>query len=98
MRDAFHKALEVSEAKYHRRRNQYGGMKATLNIRELFFRQHQIRGSFMGSLGELRRGLKLLAAGQVKAVIDRTYPLKDVAEAHRYIDSRAVRGKVELIP
>ncbi len=75
-----------------------GGMKATLNIRELFFRQHQLRGSFMGSMDELRRGLKLLAGGKVKPVIDRTYPLSDAAEAHRYIDSRAVRGKVVLIP
>jgi len=75
-----------------------GGMKATLNIRDLFFRQHQIRGSFMGSMDELRRGLRFLAEGKVKAVVDRTYPLKDVAEAHRYIDSRAVRGKVVLIP
>lgn len=75
-----------------------GGMKATLNIRELFFRQHQLRGSFMGSMDELKRGLKLLTNGKVKAVVDRTYPLKDAAEAHRYIDSRAVRGKVVLIP
>lgn len=75
-----------------------GGMKATLNIRELFFRQHQLRGSFMGSMDELRRGLKLLAEGKVKAMVDRTYPLRDAAEAHRYIDSRAVRGKVVLIP
>jgi NADPH2:quinone reductase len=75
-----------------------GGMKATLNIRDLFFRQHQIRGSFMGSMDELRRGLRFLAEGKVKGVVDRTYPLKDVAEAHRYIDSRAVRGKVVLIP
>jgi NADPH:quinone reductase-like Zn-dependent oxidoreductase len=75
-----------------------GGMKATLNIRELFFRQHQLRGSFMGSIDELKRGLKLLTDGKVKAVVDRTYPLKDAADAHRYIDSRAVRGKVVLIP
>ncbi len=75
-----------------------GGMKATLNIRELFFRQHQLRGSFMGSLDELRRGLKWLAEGKIKAPVDRTYPLKDIAEAHRYIDSRAVRGKIVLIP
>ena len=34
-----------------------GGMKATLNIRELFFRQHQLRGSFMGS-----EAMKALAA------------------------------------
>ncbi len=75
-----------------------GGMKTTLNIRELFFRQHQLRGSFMGSMDELRRGLGFLAEGKVKAVVDRTYPLQDVGEAHRYIDSRAVRGKVVLIP
>ena len=75
-----------------------GGIKATLNIRNLFFRQHQLRGSFMGSMEEFKRGLGLLAAGKVKAVIDRTYPLSGVAEAHRHIESRAVRGKVVLIP
>jgi len=75
-----------------------GGMKATLNIRELFFRQHQLRGSFMGSMDEFKRGLKLLTDGKVRPVVDRTYPLKDAADAHRYIDSRAVRGKVVLIP
>lgn len=75
-----------------------GGMKATINFRDLFFRQHQIRGSMMGSMDELRRGLKWLGERKVKAVIDRTYPLSDVAEAHRYIASRAVRGKVVLIP
>ncbi|MFQ5589893.1 MAG: zinc-binding alcohol dehydrogenase family protein, partial [Phycisphaerae bacterium] len=75
-----------------------GGIKATLNIRELFFRQHQVRGSFMGSMNELRSGLGLLAEGTVKSFVDRTYPLKDAAEAHRYIESRAVRGKVVLVP
>lgn len=75
-----------------------GGMEAKLNIRDLFFRQHQLRGSFMGSLDELRRGWKLFAAGQLKAHVDRTYPLKDVGEAHRYIESRAVQGKVVLVP
>ncbi len=75
-----------------------GGMKATLNCRDLFFRQHQLRGSFMGSMDELRRGLALLRDGKVRAFVDRTYALKDVAEAHRYIESRAVRGKVVLVP
>ena len=75
-----------------------GGMKSTINLRDLFFRQHQLRGSFMGSMDELQRGLRWLREGKVKAVVDRTYPLREVAEAHRYIDSRAVRGKVVLIP
>ena len=75
-----------------------GGMKATINFRDLFFRQHQLRGSFMGSLDEMKRGLVWLAEGKVKAAVDRTYALGEVAEAHRYIESRAVRGKVVLIP
>ncbi|MBU0718700.1 MAG: zinc-binding dehydrogenase [Planctomycetes bacterium] len=75
-----------------------GGIKATLNIRNLFFRQHHLCGSFMGSMDELRRGLAMLKDGRVKAVIDRTFLLKEAAEAHRYIESRAVRGKVVLVP
>jgi NADPH:quinone reductase-like Zn-dependent oxidoreductase len=75
-----------------------GGIKATLNIRNLFFRRHQLKGSFMGSMEGLRRGLSLLREGKIRAVIDRTYPLQDAAEAHRYIESRAVMGKVVLIP
>jgi len=75
-----------------------GGFKATLNIRDLFFRQHQLRGSFMGSIDELQRGLALLRDGKVKAIVDRTYPMSETAQAHRYIESRAVRGKVVLVP
>lgn len=75
-----------------------GGITATINFKELFFRQHQLRGSFMGSLAELRRGLQMLGDGRVRAVIDRTYPLQEIADAHRHIESRAVRGKVVLIP
>jgi len=75
-----------------------GGIKTTLNFKDLFFRQHQLRGSFMGSLEELRRGLALLRERRVRAVVDRCYPLAEAGEAHRYIESRAVRGKVVLVP
>lgn len=75
-----------------------GGIKAELNIRDLFFRQQQIRGSFMGSMVELWRGIGLLADGQIRAFVDRTYPLAEISEAHRYIESRAVQGKVVLMP
>lgn len=75
-----------------------GGMTATINFKDLFFRQHQLRGSFMGSMDELRRGLALLWEGKIRAFVDRTYPLQDAADAHRYIASRAVKGKVVLVP
>lgn len=75
-----------------------GGMKATLDIRHLFFSQHQLRGSFMGSMDELRRGLAMLSDGTIRAHVDRRFPLEGAGEAHAYIESRAVRGKVVLIP
>ena len=37
-------------------------------------------------------------AGALKVVIDKTFALKDAAEAHRYIESRQAVGRVLLIP
>ena len=39
-----------------------------------------------------------LASGKLKVRIDKTYPLADVAEAHRYLEGRQSKGKVLLIP
>ncbi|MET0273095.1 MAG: zinc-binding alcohol dehydrogenase family protein [Phenylobacterium sp.] len=39
-----------------------------------------------------------VARGELKAVIDRTFPLSEAAEAHRYIESRQAVGRVLLIP
>jgi NADPH:quinone reductase-like Zn-dependent oxidoreductase len=36
----------------------------------------------------------LLEAGKVTPVIDRTYPLRDVPEAMRYLEEGHARGKV----
>jgi len=39
-----------------------------------------------------------VASGELKVVIDRTFPLADAADAHRYIESRQAFGRVLLIP
>ncbi len=39
-----------------------------------------------------------VATGRLKAVIDKTFPLKDAAAAHAYIESRKAVGRVLLIP
>ena len=39
---------------------------------------------------------KLIGAGKVTPVIDRTYPLSDTAEAFRYLDKGHTRGKVVI--
>lgn len=40
----------------------------------------------------------LAGAGRIKVVLDRTFPLADVADAHRYQASGHAAGKVVLIP
>ncbi|HLM29056.1 MAG TPA: zinc-binding dehydrogenase [Acidimicrobiales bacterium] len=42
--------------------------------------------------------LDRVASGELHVVIDRTYPLAEAADAHRYIESRQAFGRVLLIP
>jgi NADPH:quinone reductase len=42
--------------------------------------------------------LDRVAGGELHVVIDRTYPLAEAADAHRYIESRQAFGRVLLIP
>lgn len=39
-----------------------------------------------------------LAAGELKVRIDKTFPLTEAAEAHRYLEGRQSKGKILLIP
>jgi NADPH:quinone reductase-like Zn-dependent oxidoreductase len=41
---------------------------------------------------------ELLAAGSVRPVIDRTYPLSQIVDALRYFDDGKARGKVIVVP
>ena len=46
----------------------------------------------------IERHLEDVARGELKVVIDRTFPLAEASAAHALIESRQVFGRVVLVP
>jgi NADPH:quinone reductase-like Zn-dependent oxidoreductase len=72
------------------------GYDAKVDLRFLFSRQLSLLGSYMGTKNDLRTVMKLVAAGRLKPIVDRVFPLADAAAAHVYLESGAQFGKVVL--
>ncbi|PYT74073.1 MAG: alcohol dehydrogenase [Acidobacteria bacterium] len=70
------------------------GYDGKVDLRFLFSRQLSLLGSYMGTKSELHTVMKLVAAGKLKPVLDRTFPLAEAAAAHGYLESSAQFGKV----
>ena len=74
------------------------GYDARVDLRFLFSKQWSLLGSFMGSLGELHQVLKFVFRKQLHPVVDRVFPLSEIAEAHRYLENKEQFGKVIVTP
>ena len=74
------------------------GPKVGIDIRHLFHKQQTIMGSTMGDASAFMELLDILENGDVRPVLDRTFPMSDAAEAHRYLEDGNHFGKVVLLP
>lgn len=72
------------------------GFTPKLDLRHIFFRQVELRGSTMGRKGDLHEALPLVAEGRVRPVVDRVMSLWDARAAHELLEARAAFGKIVL--
>ena len=77
----------------------------TVDVSTLMAGNRTLTGVFLGAEimsdrvhDMIQRHIDDVAAGKLKVVIDKTFPLKDAAAAHTYIESRKAVGRVLLIP
>jgi NADPH:quinone reductase-like Zn-dependent oxidoreductase len=69
---------------------------ATVNLRAVFFKSLSILGSTMGSLAELMSLCRFFETGQLRPVVDRTFPLAEAPEAQAALERREAFGKIVL--
>ena len=74
------------------------GGDARIDLRFLFSRHQSLLGSFMGTMGELHRVLKFVFQGKLKPVIDKVYPMTEIAAAHQRLENKEQFGKVVVVP
>ncbi len=73
------------------------GHDARVDLRFLFGRQLSLLGSYMGRKGELLRAAQFFFSGELRSVVDHTYPLAEAAEAQRRLEARQQFGKIVLV-
>ena len=68
------------------------------DVRNLFFPQKKLLGTMASDKADLAWGLEQVAAGTIRAQLDRAFPLRDAAAAHRELAAGNVTGNLALLP
>ncbi len=83
-----------------------GGISAELNLAVLLQKRLQIRGTLLRARALEAKAAAIrafetsvlphLASGRIRVVVDKTFPLDSIVEAHQYMESNANFGKIVL--
>lgn len=74
------------------------GPEVAIQLQHLFIKNQSVLGSTMGPRTAFPEIFELVARGALRPVVDRVLGLTEVREAHRLLESRAVLGKLVLVP
>ncbi|HEY7979701.1 MAG TPA: zinc-binding alcohol dehydrogenase family protein [Rhizomicrobium sp.] len=84
---------------------QAGRNPTKVDVSSLMAGNRSLTGVFLGAEiatdrahNNIQRLINEVAKGELKVLIDKTFPLKEAAAAHEYIESRKAVGRVLLIP
>ncbi len=72
------------------------GPKVNLELRSMFGKDISILGARMGTQKEFMELSNLIFEDKFKPIIDKTFPLAEAAEAHKYLESGQQFGKILL--
>lgn len=70
------------------------GPKLVTDVRPLFWHQFTILGSTMGNAAEYREVVRRLGQGELRPIVDATYPLERAADAFAHLERGEQLGKV----
>ncbi len=72
------------------------GNMIEIDMRVVFFKNLSILGSTMGGHGEFSEIIKLATQGKIKPILDSTFPIEKIRDAHVRLESRKAFGKVVI--
>jgi alcohol dehydrogenase len=74
------------------------GFDAHMDIRLLWNKQQNYLGSHLGNKGELMDAMRFVETGQIKPVVGKILPLRDIAHAQELMETNTIAGKIAMIP
>lgn len=76
----------------------HGGGTVTVDMKRLYMRRLRIIGTAGTNVADVYKALDAAGQGKIRAIINRTMPLRDAAQAHRIVEKSQIVGKIILDP